>query len=125
MKNKKHPIVKLRDLRWTEEHKEVMRKRILEGCIYQKWDDDYCLMHGAYRNVADVGGYTQIHVRGPEYVNHIMLAHRLMYMLTIGEIPDGMILHHTCGNKECCRTEHLVPMPQGQHRTMHAKMGDI
>lgn len=36
-----------------------------------------------------------------------MLAHRYAYRLWVGEIPDGMEVHHRCRNPLCVRPDHL------------------
>lgn len=36
-------------------------------------------------------------------------AHRVAYMLAIGEIPDGLTLDHTCNTPACVRPQHLEP----------------
>ena len=36
-----------------------------------------------------------------------MFAHRIAFMLTWGEIPDGAQILHTCGNNRCCNPFHL------------------
>jgi hypothetical protein len=33
--------------------------------------------------------------------------HRVMYELLNGEIPVGMVVMHTCNNKNCCAPRHL------------------
>ena len=34
-------------------------------------------------------------------------SHRMAYILTHGEIPEGMLVLHTCDNRLCCNPDHL------------------
>lgn len=39
----------------------------------------------------------------------MVLVHRLMYELLVGEIPQGMVLDHVgCDNPVCCNPEHMT-----------------
>lgn len=75
-------------------------------------------------------GYGQISVDG---VN--TLAHRAAYTLTVGPIPDGMDLDHTCHNRDasclggptclhrrCVNVDHLEPVP-GAENTRRGRGG--
>lgn len=37
-------------------------------------------------------------------------SHRWLYEQTVGEIPEGLELDHTCRNKMCVRPEHMEPV---------------
>lgn len=58
------------------------------GCIV--WD-------GALRD-----GYGLV-----SYKNKIITVHRLRWILTYGEIPDGQQVLHKCDNRKCFKIEHL------------------
>lgn len=56
------------------------------------------------------GGYGQFHYQGkPAY------AHRWLYELAIGPIPDGLTLDHLCRNRKCVRPDHLEPVTRGEN----------
>lgn len=45
--------------------------------------------------------------------------HRLVWEERHGTIPDGHVIHHECGTKDCVNVEHLVCMPHGEHTVLH------
>jgi hypothetical protein len=47
-------------------------------------------------------GYGHTHYRGKS-----IYTHRLLYILTYGEIPEGLCCLHKCDNPSCCNPEHL------------------
>jgi hypothetical protein len=74
------------------------------------------------------GGYGQISVNGTQ-----KLAHRAVYELTVGPIPEGMELDHTCHNRDascmggttclhrrCINVDHLEPVT-GAENTRRGK----
>jgi hypothetical protein len=40
--------------------------------------------------------------------NQLSPAHRVAYTLTKGEIPDGLMVRHTCDNRLCSNPSHLI-----------------
>lgn len=63
----------------------------------------------------DAKGYAKTGVRS---------VHRLMYVFSGLEIPDGFHLHHLCHNKACVNPEHCQPMEPGAHSLLHKTDGD-
>lgn len=47
--------------------------------------------------------------------------HRLVYKTFVGEIPDGMIIHHINGNKQDNRVENLFLLTRKEHAQEHKK----
>lgn len=50
-------------------------------------------------------GYGKVRFQGKMH-----MAHRLIYTLLIGEIPEGMVLDHLCRNRRCVNPHHLEPV---------------
>lgn len=86
-----------------------------------------CLL---YTGTLNNRGYGQITVDGVQ-----KLVHRAIYELTVGPIPDGMNLDHTCHNRDatcpggdecthrrCINVEHLEPVT-GAENTRRGKGG--
>lgn len=54
---------------------------------------------------------------GPE-----VRAHRMAYVLSKGEIPEGLIVMHSCDNRRCCNPSHLsVGTPKDNTQDMVRK----
>lgn len=50
-----------------------------------------------------------------------MQAHRFVYEVLVGPIPDGHVLHHTCHNTRCVNPDHLQPLTRSDHMSLHAQ----
>lgn len=42
-------------------------------------------------------------------------AHRVIFELEVGPIPDGLVLDHLCRRRECCNPAHLEAVTQGEN----------
>jgi hypothetical protein len=42
-------------------------------------------------------------------------AHRISYLMTVGPIPEGYVVHHECGVRRCVRPSHLEAMEPSEH----------
>lgn len=42
-------------------------------------------------------------------------AHRALYQIVIGDVPEGLQLDHLCGNRQCVRPDHLEPVTQKEN----------
>ena len=49
-------------------------------------------------------------------------AHRILYELMVGPLPEGRLLHHTCENRACVRPDHLVVVTPREHHALHVEM---
>lgn len=54
------------------------------------------------------------------YERRTRRAHRLVYELLVGPIPDGHELHHRCERRDCVNPEHLEPLTSAAHRALLA-----
>ena len=62
-------------------------------------------------------GYGRVRFNGRS-----MLAHRVAWMLTHGDVPDGHFVCHQCDNPPCVNPEHLFTgTASDNNKDMHAK----
>ncbi len=69
--------------------------------------DSGCWLWTAGQNGA---GYGQVHYEGPA-----KRAHRVVYTLLVGPIPEGAQLDHICFNRACVNPDHLRPVTHKQN----------
>lgn len=69
-----------------------------------------CILHtGSSQN-----GYGTVSVCGRN-----RKAHRVAWENVYGEIPQGYVVHHECGNPLCVNVGHLTLMTNSEHVSLH------
>lgn len=49
-------------------------------------------------------------------------AHRVVYEILVGPIPEGFVIHHECEHRGCVNPQHLLALSPGDHMRRHAEM---
>lgn len=72
------------------------------------------------------------YANGRKFGGKVVRSHRLMYELTRGPIPEGLVSDHLCRNKACANPWHIEPVTQATNvrripkdviRRSHCKRG--
>lgn len=83
-------------------------------------DPDECWEHEG--NLNRPGGYPRVSVRrGGKHTKEY--AHRLMYTIVHGPIPEGHEVDHKCHNHRCIRPTHLQALPLRDNRAKNKWRG--
>lgn len=63
----------------------------------------------------DSNGYGRLRVYDPDGRRRMVPAHRAVYELMVGPIPEGLTIDHLCFNKRCVNLSHLEPVSAGEN----------
>lgn len=64
----------------------------------------------------DEDGYGKFQITGGRKRQKTVRAHKLVWELANGPVPDGLVIRHSCDNPPCCNPNHLAPGTQSQNR---------
>lgn len=109
----KHPLRVNGRVRDTEGVTSMPPKpRSLMDRLVEKFEiaDDGCWNWTATKNHL---GYGQIGRGGRG--EGLILAHRASYELSVGHVPEGLVLDHLCRNPSCVNPDHLEPVTQAEN----------
>jgi hypothetical protein len=84
---------------------------------------DTCWFWQAQVNNKGYGVFTYYTVRTPTRPSKGLYAHRVSWMLTHGDIPEGLRVLHRCDNPPCCNPKHLFLGTQKENMVDCAKKG--
>lgn len=73
------------------------------------------------------GGYGTLKIAQGTGWSKLKRAHVYFWEFENGPVPDGLELHHICGNKKCVNPAHLELMSHIEHAYLHRdkKCGDV
>lgn len=80
-------------------NRETARGRFLTKFLV----DDGCWEWQAGKFESSKGGYGQFYYEGKP-----IQAHRFSYMMFVNDIPEGLVVLHTCDNPPCVNPSHLT-----------------
>ena len=89
-------------------------ERTVEQRVYDRIavDDGCWIWQGGFNTKSHYG---QFSVRGDDGQTKTLRAHRAVYELLVGPIPEGLTLDHLCMVKACVRPGHLEPVTQREN----------
>jgi hypothetical protein len=87
----------------------------MRGTLLDRLVDKFTIGDGCWEWTASKnwGGYGTISEGGR--AGRDLLAHRALYELMVGPIPEGLQIDHLCRNRGCVRPDHMEPVTQQEN----------
>jgi len=77
--------------------------KVDRGSEDECWNWTAALTTGGYGQIVDTTVDNGGLFKGKQFA-----AHRLSYELAYGQVPEGLVIDHQCGNRRCVNPQHLV-----------------
>ena len=89
---------------------KVDQRGTIEERIHSRYVADLSTRCWNWTGAVSAGSYGSIYYEG-----RMQKAHRVMWRLERGEIPDGLDLDHLCRNRLCVNPAHLEPVTRSEN----------
>lgn len=84
--------------------------------VADKFRFEECPVAGLHGDCVNYYGRTNANGYPTAYIDGFSrLLHRYVWEVSVGDIPDKLVLDHLCRNRRCCNPRHLEPVTREEN----------